>query len=802
MEQKKKVPDSPGKRPDKSGADVTSLADDVAAKEEFKFDTEVAAAVKKWLEQCLNVQMPDLISSIKSGVLLCKLLNKVKPKMIPKIYEGGVAYLQMENLDRYIKGCVELGMSGTELFETNDLVNEKNLSLVVTHLHALAMFIQKRADLRWTGPQIESVSSRSLFAATLIGGELADTPVQESPLTPEQADLLTWANFNIMRSGRVDMTISNLTTDVRTSVKLLFLVEQLLQAPSGVPYNRNPTHMWHAMQNASLLLRYISSQTFEKVEGVRAADVVLGNSAQIARLLAYLRDKFDLDFMFKGLLGPDIDVDAAGLADEDEMVEIELEEGEAVPDYLRTFIAATDLAEIDEEHSHTQQSTAADEKTSELDSEIPDEVSGESPGHHEPELHETADQLEHPPHEETPRRSSNASDHEKHHHHHGPDEKHVSPRVLEIPALPIPTEEKKSPRRKSSVGSAPRHSPTSSPRSPTGAGVNVSPRDQKETISRNAGESDGHRSPSRPRGASVKHSPHRITSAETAEAAKSHQEPAYTSPVEGEVTGGEATSPRPVLTPKTPEAGSEAADSTSQEEKPRSDSTSKPKRPRKSTDKPDSKITVTRTKSPRRTPAEGSSKKTGQKRKVTVYKTKAQAVAAAAQPVGKGRARAGSLSLSADQQKRVADAQATVRLRVAQELLKTEQNYVNSLSVLIDGFIDRARQEGILTAEEIVQVFANIEDIRAFSRQFESELFQLIENQKDTSGIADLLLQKSAAMEAVYEPFISNYNNFMVSLQFLRLKNPRLISLQAAFEDDLMKTSTFSKSPLHQTIML
>lgn len=121
---------SPNAKGPKSSADVTSLADDVAAKEEFKFDSEVASAVKKWLESSLNITIGELISSIKSGVILCKLLNKIKPNLVSKIYEGNVAYLQMENVSRYIKGCLELGVSPTEMFETNDLVNEKNLSMV------------------------------------------------------------------------------------------------------------------------------------------------------------------------------------------------------------------------------------------------------------------------------------------------------------------------------------------------------------------------------------------------------------------------------------------------------------------------------------------------------------------------------------------------------------------------------------------------------------------------------------------------------------------------------------------------
>jgi hypothetical protein len=778
----------------KSSADVTSLADDVATKEEFKFDSEVATAVKTWLEDCLSITITDLINGIKSGVILCQLLNKIKPNTVSKIYEGGVAYLQMENVGRYIKGCLEIGMTHTEMFETNDLVNEKNLSMVLSHLYALASFVQRKPELNWKGPQIAAVQSRSLFAATLVGGELSDEPVSVTPLTPDQQALMDWANFNIMKSGRVDMTLSNLSADTRTSVKFIVLIEQLLGTPSGVPFNRNPTHMWHAMQNASLMLRYLSSQTFEKVDGVRAADIVLGNVNASCRFLSYLRDKFDLDFMFKGLLGPDIDT--AGLGDlEDDVVEIELEEGEAVPEYLRTFIAAGDLAEIDEANRRAASPRTHDLSSTSTSSDV------QEPPKSEPAVAPTparVDPVPPPQPQEikaTTRRPSTSQPTTPTSHETKPTVAHiatVSPAKVDVPTKSV------SPRRPSNPSTPTKpavvddkhthlHVPTTSPHpkelenKPVVAPV-VEHKPQPTPVEVATVHPDVSKVENVP---VVPHpEPEHPKRDKTPE--KPRPEPAATVPT---------PTPAPVEVKSTEEVdvGQAPSSDVTNGERPSSPTKTKSKA------KLDGKISINLASSRPRSgknvaiPLPLNSPR-GDKRKVKVYKNQVQAEAQS-QPAT--RDRSGSVALTADQQKRVADAQATVRMRVAQELLSTERNYVKSLKQLVSGLIEKARKESILTSNEISQCFSNIEDIAATNARLETELSQAVEVRKDTSGVPAIFKSFIPDMQKAYEPFISNYNNCMVALQILRLKNPKLVTLQQQFEEECMKSSALALVQLH-----
>ena len=57
-------------------------------------------------------------------------MNCLQPNSISNIYTGSIAYKTMENTNNYLSACVKMGIPAPELFETADLVNERNPSLV------------------------------------------------------------------------------------------------------------------------------------------------------------------------------------------------------------------------------------------------------------------------------------------------------------------------------------------------------------------------------------------------------------------------------------------------------------------------------------------------------------------------------------------------------------------------------------------------------------------------------------------------------------------------------------------------
>lgn len=249
---------------------VTSLEDDVVTKDEFKYNPVLEDAAKKWICEVLEIEEHNetFSSWLKSGVILCRLVNTIKPGSVSSIYERELPYKQMENIERYLKACSTLGLADIDLFETSDLFNEKNINLVINNIHVLAAHVQKQGN--WKGPLMRDVrDAKSLFSATLTGGGLDQINAHEdADISPEQEELLEWANMMFSNNG-LSTTIDNLSSDIKTGVKLIELLKVIFKVSFIGPYHEHPTQIWHAMQNASLILKYISSQTFEKVDGCR-----------------------------------------------------------------------------------------------------------------------------------------------------------------------------------------------------------------------------------------------------------------------------------------------------------------------------------------------------------------------------------------------------------------------------------------------------------------------------------------------------------------------------------------------------
>jgi len=103
------------------------------------WDAVRASEAKEWIERTTGEQFPstDFHESLKSGVLLCKLANKLKPGAVPRINNQRMPFMQMENISAFIAAAKELGVEDQYNFLTVDLFEGKNLSQVVTAIIAL-----------------------------------------------------------------------------------------------------------------------------------------------------------------------------------------------------------------------------------------------------------------------------------------------------------------------------------------------------------------------------------------------------------------------------------------------------------------------------------------------------------------------------------------------------------------------------------------------------------------------------------------------------------------------------------------
>jgi len=105
--------------------------------------------VVRWLNPILNLSMTkeNLLDTLSSGVLLCKLIIRIDPKLsMPKIHENAISgsFFAHDNVKNFLKACVSLGVSQHVLFESGALVSaEKNQRAVVHCILALAKVATK-----------------------------------------------------------------------------------------------------------------------------------------------------------------------------------------------------------------------------------------------------------------------------------------------------------------------------------------------------------------------------------------------------------------------------------------------------------------------------------------------------------------------------------------------------------------------------------------------------------------------------------------------------------------------------------
>jgi transgelin len=75
--------------------------------------------------------------ALKDGIILCKLINKIKPGSVPKINTSGASFKLMENINMFQKALKDYGVADLDVFQTVDLWEQKDISTVTMTLYAL-----------------------------------------------------------------------------------------------------------------------------------------------------------------------------------------------------------------------------------------------------------------------------------------------------------------------------------------------------------------------------------------------------------------------------------------------------------------------------------------------------------------------------------------------------------------------------------------------------------------------------------------------------------------------------------------
>ena len=103
----------------------------LAEKQAAKYDLNSEMQVIRWIESVTTESFGSVpfAEKLKSGELLCRFINSIKPGTIPKINNSSMPFKQMENISSFLRACRSLGVAEFDVFETLDLYEEKVVTL-------------------------------------------------------------------------------------------------------------------------------------------------------------------------------------------------------------------------------------------------------------------------------------------------------------------------------------------------------------------------------------------------------------------------------------------------------------------------------------------------------------------------------------------------------------------------------------------------------------------------------------------------------------------------------------------------
>ncbi|KAG8453618.1 hypothetical protein GDO86_000302 [Hymenochirus boettgeri] len=83
---------------------------------------------QQWIEQVTGRSFgeKDFRTGLENGILLCELLNAIKPGIVRKINRLPTPIAGLDNITLFLRGCKELGLKDSQLFDPGDLQDATN----------------------------------------------------------------------------------------------------------------------------------------------------------------------------------------------------------------------------------------------------------------------------------------------------------------------------------------------------------------------------------------------------------------------------------------------------------------------------------------------------------------------------------------------------------------------------------------------------------------------------------------------------------------------------------------------------
>ncbi|XP_035875922.1 LIM and calponin homology domains-containing protein 1 isoform X1 [Phyllostomus discolor] len=117
---------------------------------------------QKWIEQVTGRSFgdKDFRTGLENGILLCELLNAIKPGLVKKINRLPTPIAGLDNIILFLRGCKELGLKESQLFDPSDLQDTSN-RVTVKSIDYSRKLKNVLVTIYWLGKAANSCASYS-----------------------------------------------------------------------------------------------------------------------------------------------------------------------------------------------------------------------------------------------------------------------------------------------------------------------------------------------------------------------------------------------------------------------------------------------------------------------------------------------------------------------------------------------------------------------------------------------------------------------------------------------------------------
>ncbi|NXC50177.1 TAGL2 protein, partial [Penelope pileata] len=137
------------------------LSREVQQKIDRQYDPELEQLLVRWMVAQCGGDVPQPAPGrdgfqqwLKDGTVLCRLINSLHPRgqgPVAKIQASPMAFRQMEQISQFLQAAERYGIAATDIFQTVDLWEGKNMACVQRTLMNLGSLAVAKGDGLFVG---------------------------------------------------------------------------------------------------------------------------------------------------------------------------------------------------------------------------------------------------------------------------------------------------------------------------------------------------------------------------------------------------------------------------------------------------------------------------------------------------------------------------------------------------------------------------------------------------------------------------------------------------------------------------